>query len=260
MAHENLIVTDRGRCRVITLNRPDALNALNRSVLTQLEQALKDIDSQPKIRAVIITGAGKAFVAGADVAEMKGMSPVEAERFSELGHRVMDHIESMSVPVIAAVNGFALGGGLELALACDFAYASHNATLGLVETSLGLIPGFGGVARLVRYVGISKASELIYCAKKLKAEDAQRLGLVNRVIPEDKDLIDETLKVAESIAEKGPVAISVVKRLMMNTQDSDHRTANAMERQCFGLVFGTKDHHEGISAFLEKRKPSFEGV
>ena len=260
MAHDHLIVTDRGRVRIITLNRPEALNALNRSVLLELEQALCDIESHPEIRAAVITGAGKAFVAGADLAEMKGLSPMEAESFSDLGHRVMDHIESLPVPVIAAVNGFALGGGFELALACDFIYASEKAQLGLVETTLALIPGFGGVARLVRRIGVGYASEMIYCAKRLKAEEANRLGIVNKVVDADKNLVDEVVKVAENIAEKGPLAIKVVKRLMMHTQDTDHRTANAMERQCFGLVFGTKDHHEGISAFLEKRKPSYEGV
>jgi enoyl-CoA hydratase len=259
MAYENLIVIDRGPVRIIEINRPKALNALNRAVLRELDRALNDVEDKLDVRACILTGMGeKAFVAGADLAEMKSLTPYEAERFSDLGHSVMDKIEASRVPMIAAVNGFALGGGLELALACDFIYASDNALLGLVEVDLALIPGFGGTTRLLRRVGIGMAREMIYTGKKLKAEEAKRIGLVNKITALD-ELVDSAVRTGEKIAEKGPLAVEMVKRVLLHTQDSDTRIANAMERQSFGLVFGTSDHTEGINAFLEKRKPSYEG-
>jgi enoyl-CoA hydratase len=257
MAYDTLIVSDRGPTRVITINRGDVLNALNKRVLKELEEALFDVERNDKIRAVVVTGAGdKAFVAGADIGEMKGLSPTEAEAMSAVGHRVMDRIEELRVPVIAAVNGFALGGGLELALACDFIYASENAKLGLVEVNLGLIPGFGGVARLVRRVGVARARELIYTARTLKADEAHALGLVNKVVPAGT-VVDEACKTAQLIAEKGPYGIEVVKRLVYDGQDADHRIANTLEQHSFGLIFGTNDSQEGITAFLEKRTANF---
>jgi len=257
MAYDTLIVSDRGPIRVITINRTDVLNALNRRVLRDVEDALTEAEKNEKIRAVVLTGAGeKAFVAGADIAEMKGISPTEAEAMSALGHRVMDHIEELRVPVIAAVNGFALGGGLELALACDFIYASDNAKLGLVEVNLGLIPGFGGVARLVRRVGVARARELIYTARVMKAEEAHALGLVNKVVPAGT-VVDEACKTAQVIAEKGPYGVELTKKLVYDGQDADHRIANTLEQHSFGLIFGTEDSAEGITAFLEKRTAAF---
>lgn len=259
MAYENLIVADRGHTRIITVNRPDVLNALNKKTLLEIERAIHETESKPDVRCVILTGAGeKAFVAGADIAEMKHLSPAEAEEFSGVGHRVMDRIERMRVPVIAAVNGFALGGGLELALACDFIYASDTAQLGLVEVSLGLIPGFGGLARLSRRVGNANARELVFTARRIKAEEALRVGLVNKVVPAD-ELIDAAVKSAEIIAEKGPYAVSLTKQILQEGADTDQRTANRLEQHSFGLVFGSRDHEEGIAAFLDKRKPTFEG-
>lgn len=258
MAFENLIVIDRGPARIITINRADALNALNKKTLIELERAVHEAE-QHAVRCIILTGCGdKAFVAGADVAEMKSLTPAEAEEFSRLGHRVMDRIEDARVPVIAAVNGFALGGGLELALACDFIYASANAVLGLPETGLGLIPGFGGTTRLARRIGLALAREMIFTGKKLKAEDALRAGLVNQVTPEG-EVVDAAVKVAEAIAKNGPYAVTLAKRLLVENQDANHATANLSEQRSFGLVFSTKDHEEGIAAFIEKRKPSFEG-
>jgi enoyl-CoA hydratase len=257
MAFDTLIVIDRGPTRVITINRGDVMNALNRRVLKELDESLADVEKNEKIRAVVITGAGeKAFVAGADISEMKGLSPTDAEQLSGLGHRVMDHIEELRVPVIAAVNGFALGGGLELALACDFIYASENAKLGLVEVNLGLIPGFGGIARLVRRVGVARARELIYTARMMKADEAFTLGLVNKVVPPGT-VVDEACKTAQIIAEKGPYGVEVVKRLVYDGQDADHRTANTLEQHSFGLIFGTQDSQEGITAFLDKRTANF---
>lgn len=258
MAYDTLIVTDRGPVRVITLNRPDVLNALNKKVLNELDSALSEADRAESVRAIVLTGAGeKAFVAGADIAEMKGLSCAEAECFSGLGHRVMDHVENVRVPVIAAVNGFALGGGLELALACDFIYASDNARLGLVEVDLGLIPGFGGMARLARRVGIARAREMIFTGKKLKAEEARAVGLVNKLVAEG-EVVEHAVKTASLIAEKGPYAVEYAKRVLIEGQDADHRMANRLEQHSFGLIFGTKDSAEGIEAFMEKRKAKYE--
>ena len=257
MAFETLIVADRGATRVITVNRPDVLNALNHVVLQELGRAVEEVAAADDIRALVLTGAGeKAFVAGADIAEMKGKRPNEAEAYSRLGHDVMDALAELPVPVIAAVNGFALGGGLELALACDFIYASENAKLGLVEVNLGLIPGFGGVARLVRRIGVARAREFIYTAHIAKADEALRVGLVNRVTPPG-DVVDEAVKTAAIIADKGPYAIALAKRMILEGQNVDHRTANLLEQRSFGLVFGTEDAHAGIEAFLEKRAPVF---
>jgi enoyl-CoA hydratase len=260
MAFENLIVSDRGHTRTITINRTKVLNALNRSTLLELQKAFSDLEEARDVRAVIVTGGGeKAFVAGADISEMKSFSPIQAEAFSRLGHDVLDGIGNSRVPVIAAVNGFALGGGLELALACDFIYASHHATLGLVETKLGLIPGFGGVARLTRRVGEAMAKELIFAGKQIKADEALRIGLVNLVTDEDASVVDAALASAETIADRGPYAVGLAKSLIRDGVDADWRAANAMEQRCFGLVFSSKDHDEGINAFMEKRKPQFEG-
>jgi enoyl-CoA hydratase len=261
MAFENLIVSDRGHTRTITINRPKVLNALNRNTLLELRAAFTDLDTARDVRCVIVTGAGeKSFVAGADISEMKGFSPIQAEAFSRLGHDVLDGIGNSRVPVIAAVNGFALGGGLELALACDFIYASQNALMGLVETQLGLVPGFGGVARLTRRVGEAMAKELIFSAKKIKVDEALRIGLVNRVAEPETEVADVAFATAESIAEHGPYAVGLAKSLIRDGVDADWRAANAMEQRCFGLVFSSKDHEEGIAAFMEKRKPHFEGT
>lgn len=259
MAFENLIVIDRGHARIITVNRPDVLNALNKKTVLELEKAVVEAEANDHVRCVILTGAGeKAFVAGADLGEMKHLSPAEAEEFSALGHRVMERIERLRVPVIAAVNGYALGGGLELALAADFIYASDSAQVGLVEVSVGLIPGFGGLARLARRVGVGPARELVYTAKRIKAEEALRIGLVNKVVAAG-ELIDEAVKTAEIISEKGPYAVSLAKRVLVEGLETGQRTANRLEQHSFGLVFGSRDHEEGINAFLEKRKPTFEG-
>lgn len=259
MAYDTLIVMDRGRVRSITLNRPDVLNALNRKTLLELESAIDDVTQTPDIRAVVITGAGeKSFVAGADIREMQDFTPVEAQTFSALGHRVFDQIERLRIPVIAAVNGFALGGGLELALACDFIYASDNAQLGLVEANLGLIPGFGGTTRLARRVGIARAREMIYTGKRIKADEAAQIGLVNKVCPA-ADLVDVVRKTAEIIADKSPIALQLAKQALIEGLGLDSRNANFLEQQAFGLAFSTQDHSEGISAFLDKRSAVFSG-
>jgi enoyl-CoA hydratase len=236
MAYENLIVTEKGPTRIITINRPTVLNALNKKTLSELEQALLEVNQAGPTRAVVITGAGpKSFVAGADIAEMKTLSPLEAEHFSQKGHRVFDLIGKLRLPVIAAVNGFALGGGLELALACDFIYASENASFGLVETRLGLIPGFGGVARLARRVGDAMAREMIFSAAQINATEALRIGLVNRVVSEG-EAVPCAVSVAETIAQRGPCAVSLVKSLIRDGQDTGLSVANGLEQKAFGLT------------------------
>jgi enoyl-CoA hydratase len=257
MAYENLQVASKKNIRIVTIQRPSVLNALNQKTLVELERALLEIDRDPTVLGVVITGSGeKSFVAGADIGEMKGLTAIEAEGFSKLGHRVFDLIGAMRVPVIAAVNGFALGGGLELALACDFIYASPSASFGLVETKLALIPGFGGVARLTRRVGDAMAREMIFSAAQINADEALRIGLVNRVVG---DVLEAAVSTAERIATRGPYAVSLSKRLIREGQGVDLRVANAMEQQGFGLNFSTQDRHEGISAFMEKRNAAFEG-
>lgn len=260
MAFENLIVTEKGPIRVITINRPTVLNALNKRTLCELEQALCEVNQPGPTRGVVITGAGpKSFVAGADIAEMKALSAIEAESFSKQGHRVFDLIATIRVPVIAAVNGFALGGGLELALACDFIYASENAAFGLVETRLALIPGFGGIARLARRVGEAVAREMIFSGVQINADEALRIGLVNRVVREG-EAVSSAISVAETIAQRGPYAVALAKSLIRDGQDCGLRVANGLEQRAFGLVFSSRDHNEGIRAFLEKRAANFEGL
>jgi enoyl-CoA hydratase len=249
---ENLIVVDDGAVRTVTVSRPAALNALNHKTVSELSQVF---DSVPDgIRCVIVTGAGdKAFVAGADITEFNSLTPETARGYSEFGHRTLDKIGLLRVPVIAAVNGFALGGGLELALACDFIYASDTARLGLVEADLGIIPGFGGVARLSRRVGKAMASDMIFSATKMDAAEALRVGLVNRVCPA-ATLMDEVKAKALQICKRGPVAVAAVKRLLREGEDVDQRTANAFEQTTFGLVFSSDDKVEGVRAFLAKDK------
>ncbi|MBI1947136.1 MAG: enoyl-CoA hydratase/isomerase family protein [Deltaproteobacteria bacterium] len=259
MGFENLLVEDRGALRVITVNRPQALNALSRKVVDELGRAFEEADANPALRALALTGAGeKAFVAGADITEFSSLTPEEARAYSAKGHAVLDRLTTLRMPVVAAVNGFALGGGLELALACDFIWASDSAKLGLVETNLGIIPGFGGVARLSRRVGKALAAEMICSAAQLKADEALRVGLVNRVLPQ-AELLGEVGKLADTMAGKGPLALAAVKRLLREGEGADLRTANAMEQAAFGLVFSTADAREGVAAFTEKRKASFQG-
>jgi enoyl-CoA hydratase len=210
------------------------------------------------LRALVVTGAGRAFIAGADISEMTSMTPLEAEAFSASAHRIFSRLEALAIPTIAAVNGFALGGGCELALACDWIYASEKARIGQPETKLGLIPGFGGTSRLVRRVGLAWAKELVLVAEPLKADEAARIGLVNRVFPAD-ELLPAALAAGEAMAARGPIAIRIAKQVMQDGQDADVRTAHSLEQRAFGLVFASEDRVEGTTAFLEKRAPDFKG-
>ena len=255
---ENIRVERKGEVEVVTLSRPDVLNALNRATLEDLAEAFERVASEGTARALVVTGDGRAFAAGADIAEMRALAPVEAESFSRLGHATFEALENLPIPTLAAVNGFALGGGCELALACDWIYASEKARFGQPEVALGLIPGFGGTSRLVRRVGVGWAKELILTGDPIVASDALRIGLANRVYPAE-ELMERSLAAAESAGSKGPLAVSLAKRVIQQGQDADVRTAHALEQSGFGLVFGSDDHAEGMDAFLGKRDPSFKG-
>ena len=252
-------VTHEGHVGTLTINRPDKLNALSREVLSDLGAAIDRLSGNGAVRAAVLTGTGKAFVAGADIAAMKDMTEAEGRAFGALGHGVFAAIEQLRFPVIAAVNGFALGGGCELALACDFIYASSRAKFGQPEVNLGIIPGFGGTQRLPRRVGSALARELIYTGKMIDAEEALRIGLTNAVFEPD-ELLAAAQKAASEIAAKGPMAVSSAKRLIRDGIDLPLPTANQLEQDAFGDAFGTEDQSEGMAAFLEKRAPSFKGV
>ncbi len=248
----------RGAVALLTLDRPEALNALNRALLDRLESLLANLRDDTSVRAVVLTGEGRAFAAGADIAEMQDFTPAEGESFSRLGHRVFMALEELPVPTLAAVNGFALGGGCELAAACDWIYASEKARFGQPEVNLGILPGFGGTSRLARRIGIAWAKELVLSGEPIKADEALRIGLANRVF-EPEALLDSALATASKIAEKGPLAVAQAKRLIQEGQGADVRVAHAMEQSAFGLAFASDDRKEGMAAFLEKRDPKFEG-
>jgi enoyl-CoA hydratase len=249
---------DGAHVATVTINRPDKLNALNREVLERMIDALDRLRAHGSVRAVIVTGAGeKAFVAGADIASMKPMSAMEARQFAELGHRLGDRMDGAPFAVLAAVNGFALGGGTELAMACDLVYASDKAKFGQPEVNLGVIPGFGGTQRLARRVGVGKAREIIFCGDMIDATEAHRIGLCEAVFP-SAELMEKVRAIATKIASKGPLAIAAAKAAMRRG-DALLSAGNALEAESFGVLFGSSDQKEGMSAFLEKRAPKFEG-
>lgn len=248
----------RDAVALLTLDRPQALNALDRATLEQLRAHVAGIASDATVRAVVVTGAGRAFAAGADIAEMRGLDPLQAEAFSRLGHAALAALEALPVPTIAAVNGFALGGGCELALACDWIYASSKARFGQPEVNLGLLPGFGGTSRLVRRVGPAWAKELILAGEPIDADTAVRIGLANRVFAPEA-LLDAAVAAGQTIAGKGPVAVALAKRVLQEAQDADVRVAHALEQQAFGLVFASEDRAEGMDAFLARRPAAFRG-
>jgi enoyl-CoA hydratase len=248
----------RGAVSVLTLARPKALNALDRATLEALAARCAELAQRPQLRAVVVTGEGRAFAAGADIAEMRGHGPLEAEAFSRLGHAAFAALEALPVPTIAAVNGYALGGGCELACACDWIYASSKARFGQPEVNLGIIPGFGGTSRLLRRVGVAWAKELVLTGETIDAETALRIGLANRVFPPE-DLLDAAVRAGETIAARGPLAVAQATRILQEGQDADQRTAHALEQAGFGFVAASRDRAEGMDAFLEKREPKFEG-
>ena len=242
---------------IIKFNRPKVLNALNSELLKELADSLRRVAADPDIRVLVLTGEGeKAFVAGADIAPMKAFTPLEARQFSQFGQRVFSLLESLPIPVIACVNGFALGGGNEVAMACDLIYASDTAKFGQPEINLGLIPGLGGTQRLPRLVGKSRALELCLTGRTIDAKEAWTIGLVNRVLPADQ-LWEETMKVARSLASKGRVAVRAIKSVIRNGVDRDVEVGCQLESDGLALCFSGQDAKEGIEAFMEKRKPVF---
>ena len=254
-----LLIERQDHVVTITLNRPDKLNSLNVDLLRELLGALDALDGDDDARAAILTGAGdKAFAAGADIAAMSEMTAAQAKRFAELGHRIGSAIEQARIPFIAAVNGFALGGGCELALSCDFVYASDRARFGQPEINLGVIPGFGGTQRLARRVGIGRARELCMTGEAIGAEEALRIGLVNAVVPHG-ELLPKTRELVSKIASKPPLAIAAAKRAILRGEDVPLSVANEIEATAFASLFGTHDQREGMSAFLEKRRATFDG-
>jgi enoyl-CoA hydratase len=248
----------RGATALVTLNRPEALNALNSATLDLLLEVAEEISRDAEVRAVVVTGEGRAFAAGADISEMVSRAPAEAAAFSKRGHDAFAAFEALDVPTIAAVNGFALGGGCELACACDWIYASSKAQFGQPEVGLGIIPGFGGTSRLTRRVGVAWAKELCLTGGRLKADEALRIGLANRVFDPD-ELMEAALGAGETIAANGPLAVAVGKRVIQQGQDADLALANAYEQSAFGMTFGTEDRREGMQAFLDKREAKFSG-
>jgi enoyl-CoA hydratase len=243
----------------ITLNRPEALNAFSKDVVEEVLLALEDVRNDETVRVVVLTGAGeKAFSAGADIKSMVGMTSLKARELSLMGEKLCVALENLEKPVIAALNGYALGGGLEVAMSCDLRVASETARMGQTEINIGLIPGWGGTQRLTRLVGRTKAKELVFTGKMIDAKTAEQLGIVNMVVPADK--FKETVRqFALELTSKAPVAIKVAKALINKGADIGLDSALALEREGFGVVASSEDLKEGVSAFTEKRKPTFKG-
>ncbi len=259
MEYSTLLYSVDNGIGVITINRPKALNALNGAVMTDLSDLLPKIAADAAIKVVIITGSGeKSFVAGADITEMQKMSAIEGRNWGKLGQGVFDQVEKLPQPVIAAVNGFALGGGCELSMACDIRIAAENALFGQPEVGLGITPGFGGTQRLARLVGKGIAKELIFTATNIDAQEAYRIGLVNKVVPL-AELMPAAQKLANKIMSKGAIAVQLSKAAINEGMDVDLDSGTAYEAEVFGLCFATEDQTEGMTAFVEKRKPAFTG-
>ena len=258
MSYENIILSVENNIALITFNRPKALNALNSDLLDELADALARVKNNEDIKVLVLTGAGdKAFVAGADITELATFNPLEARLFGQKGQHVINTLQELPIPVIAAANGFALGGGSEIALASDFIYASENAKFGFPEINLGLIPGFGGTQRAPRSIGMNMAKEMIFTGKMISAEDAAKMGMVNKVCSRES-LLEEVMKTASAIASKGTVSLRGAKKAINNGMDVDLANACDIELNEFALCFASSDSKEGTSAFLEKRKPDFK--
>lgn len=250
----HILLEKKGNVAIATIDRPKALNALNSEVLNDLNTLVDTVNADPEIRVLILTGSGeKAFVAGADIGEMSSLSKAEGEAFGKKGNDVFRRIETLPIPVIAAVNGYALGGGCELSMACDIRICADTAVFGQPETGLGITPGFGGTQRLARLIGPGMAKQLIYSARNIKADEALRIGLVNAVYPAE-ELMPAAEKLAETIAKNAPIAVRACKKAINEGLEQPMDEAIVLEEKLFGSCFETEDQKEGMGAFLEKRK------
>jgi enoyl-CoA hydratase len=260
MKYSRILYQIEAGIATVTFNRPKALNALNNELLGELSHAIETIGENEDVRALILTGAGtKAFVAGADINELAKHNALEAKLFAKRGHHIISALQKLPIPVIAAVNGYALGGGTEIALACDFIYASETAVFGLPEITLGVIPGFGGTQRLPRLIGPNRAKEMIFTGKMISAAEGEKLGLVNQVCS-PQNLLPEVIKTAKLIIKFGKVSLLAAKEVINNGLEVDLAMGCSMEINAFALCMASKDAKEGTAAFLEKRKPKFTGT
>jgi enoyl-CoA hydratase len=259
MEFKNTLYEKTEGIATITINRPDALNALNEETISELLARFEDAEKDDSVKVIVLTGAGdRAFCAGADLKMMKGASPVRGTELARHGQRLGNRIEALGKPVIAAINGYALGGGIEIAMACDIRIASDNAQIGQPEINVGLIPGWGGTQRLPRYVGKGIAKEMIFTGKRIDAKTAERMGLINAVVPADQ-LKAKVKELATELMGKPPIAIKLSKALINNSTETHPDIGLLLEAEAFGLVASTEDFNQGVTAFLEKRKPQYKG-
>jgi enoyl-CoA hydratase len=258
MSYANILIEKKENVGILKINRPNYLNALNKDTILELTNAVEELEKDKNIKVVILTGEGKAFIAGADIKQMKDMNPSEAKKFAELGHNLLMKIEESHLPFIAAINGYALGGGCEVMMACDICIAASSAKIGQPEINLGIHPGFGGTQRLPRLVGRMKAKELLLSGDNIDANEAHFIGLVNMVVPDDK-IMEEAEKIANKIANKSTVQTGFIKALVNKGMDVELKKACELEISYFSRSFQTEDQKEGMTAFLEKRKPNFKG-
>mgnify|MGYP001028472237 CR=1 FL=1 len=257
--YESILTKKEESIGWITLNRPHRLNTFTAEMIDEMHSALDEFEADKEVKCIVINGAGdRAFSAGADVTAFTGLTPATAVEASTKGQALFTRLEKLGKAVIASINGYALGGGLEMALACDFRLASDSAQLGQTETKLGLIPGWGGTQRLVRVIGLAKAKELIMLGERISAEEAERIGLVNKVVPKEK-LNEETIALAKKLVEGPPVALKVAKEMLNFGTQVPLDIGLKLEAEAFGIVLSTKDVMEGVSAFMSKRKPEFKG-
>ena len=256
MYYKNLIVESIKKIGIVKINRPEVLNAVNIETILELEKAMHEFDDNEDILVIIITGEGKSFVSGSDISKLAQLDALQAREYSQIGQRVLSFIENMEKPVIAAVNGYALGSGCELAMACDIRIASEKAKFGQPEVKLGIIPGHAGTQRLARLVGISIAKELIFTGDIIDAQEALRIGLVNKVV-EPESLLEEVNNIANKIVSVGSTAVRLVKTVINRGIDTNLTTASSYETEAFSVVFSTDEAKEGMNAFLEKRKPNW---
>lgn len=256
MEYKNIILSQEEGVAIIKINRPKILNAVDVDTLLEINSVMHELNEDGNVKVIIITGEGKGFIAGSDISCLSKMDSIQARNYSQIGQSILSYIENLEKPVIAAINGYALGSGCELAMACDIRIASEFAKLGQPETKLGLIPGHAGTQRLSRLVGTAKAKELIFTSAIIDAQEALKIGLVNKTVPAD-ELMTETMKLARTIIEMGPMAVKLSKTVINRGTDSNFTTGASYESEAFSVCFSTPEAREGMNAFLEKRKPKW---